>query len=266
MVLALKILLGAALLYAGAVVVLVLAQGAMIFPRAAVGPAPALPAHSQRLLLNAGADAVLHGVRIAGRKRGLPVLLGFGGNAWNAEAMALYLHQIAPDHDVVAYHYRGYAPSTGTPSAQALLADAAAVFDATPAPNGVIAVGFSIGSGVAAHLGSVRALRALVLVTPFDNLRAVAQDSLPLFPVRWLFRHQIDTQSALLAGIGAPRLTLIMATQDSVIAPARAQALIRSLAQAGRHDVGQVQIAVGHNDIYNHPQAQAALRNALRSR
>ena len=45
----------------------------------------------------------------------MPTLLGFGGNAWNAEAMALYLHGLFPGREVAAFHYRGYAPSTGEP-------------------------------------------------------------------------------------------------------------------------------------------------------
>jgi uncharacterized protein len=38
-----------------------------------------------------------------------------GGNAWNAEAMVLTLHALFPHRDVVAFHYRGYAPSSGRP-------------------------------------------------------------------------------------------------------------------------------------------------------
>jgi hypothetical protein len=56
------------------------------------------------------------------------VILGFGGNAWNADDLALYLHGLLPDTEVVAFHYRGYRPSTGRSSAAALLADAPVVF------------------------------------------------------------------------------------------------------------------------------------------
>ena len=67
-----------------------------------------------------------------------------------------------PDDDVVAFHYRGYAPSTGSPSAEALIADAPLVYDAAVArirPKRVIAVGFSIGTGVAAQLSASREAR-----------------------------------------------------------------------------------------------------------
>ena len=68
--------------------------------------------------------------------------------------MALYLHGLFPDRDVIAFHYRGYAPSSGRPSAEALLSDSLLIFDhlqQVRAPQRVIAVGFSIGSGVAAY-------------------------------------------------------------------------------------------------------------------
>jgi uncharacterized protein len=52
-----------------------------------------------------------------------PTLLGFGRNAWNAKATALTLHRLFPDRDAVAFHYRGYAPSNGRPSAEALMSD-----------------------------------------------------------------------------------------------------------------------------------------------
>ena len=240
---------------------LTLAQGAVIFPRAAVGPAPALPAHAQHLQLPTPDGDTLHGVRIAGARADLPVLLGFGGNAWNAAALALYLHQIAPDYTVVAYHYRGYAPSTGRPSARALMADAVLVHDSLDAPRGVIAVGLSIGSGIAATLASARPLRGVVLVTPYDTLRAVAQDTLGGLPLGPLFRHQIDAAGAL-SGSAVP-VEILQATRDEVIAPARTDALIARLEQAGR--APQVaRIDAGHNDIYNLPQAQTALRAALR--
>ena len=57
------------------------------------------------------------------------LILGFGGNAWNGSDVAAYLHQIFPQADVIAFHYRGYRPSTGSPSAEALLADAPLVHD-----------------------------------------------------------------------------------------------------------------------------------------
>ena len=77
------------------------------------------------------------------------LILGFAGNAWNSEDAATYLHDLYPDADVVAFHYRGYRPSTGSPSAEALIEDAPLVYDFAVArlpPERTVAVGFSIGT------------------------------------------------------------------------------------------------------------------------
>lgn len=250
----LKFLIGGVALYVALIVALALFQHSLVFPRQIVGPAPALPAQTERLTLTVGDDR-LQGVRIPGRDPSRATIMGFPGNAWNAEAMALFLHQIAPAHDVVVYHYRGYATSTGTPSAAALMADALAIHDSLQAP--VVAVGFSIGSGVAAHLAGARALERVILATPFDSLTQVAADTLPFLPVRWLFRHEMPAAKDM-QGNEAP-VSLFIATQDEVIPTARSNALAETLPQA---EVTRLQ--AGHNDIYNHPDFVPALRRALR--
>lgn len=248
----------AALLYGGIILMLALMQTALLFPRAMVGPAPALQAGTEVLTLTRADGVTLHGQRIPGQDRTAPLLLGFGGNASNAAGVALMLHQLAPAHDVVTFHYRGYAPSEGQPSAAALLADAEAILDqiAPTAPGGVIAVGFSIGSGVAAHLAQARSLEAALLVTPFDRLAQVAQDSFPVLPVRRLFAHDMDAQAAL-SGADLP-VAIMIATRDEVIPPARAEALAASLP-----DARVTRIPAGHNDIYAHPDFVPGFRAAL---
>ena len=66
----------------------------------------------------------------------------------------------------------------GSASAEALLADAPLVLDAAVQrvrPQRTIAVGFSIGSAVAASLARRSDVDGLILVTPFDSLKAVAR-------------------------------------------------------------------------------------------
>src|SRR5206468_5686676 len=143
-----------------------------------------LPADGERLSVRTSAGETLEGIRFGPTKtRAKPTLvLGFGGNAWNGQDVAEYLHELYPNDEVVAFHYRGYAPSTGSPSAEALIADAPLVYDAAVKlvkPARVIAVGFSIGTGVAARLSAPRNLDGLILVTPADSLKAVAQSILP---------------------------------------------------------------------------------------
>lgn len=246
-------------LYALWVLALAVFQTSLIFPRSLIGAGPALPMATP-LRLSTPDGVELHGYRIAGRNPRAPVLLGFGGNATHAGVVALYLHQLAPAHDVVVYHYRGYGPSTGRPSAQALIADAQAIHDNLDAAGGIVAVGFSIGSGITAHLGALRDLRGMVLVTPFDDLQSVAQDVLPVVPVRLFFRHPMRPLDAL-RSTDTP-LAIFIALMDEVIPPARADALVEGLHEAGRAAMVHT-LRAGHDDIYNNAEFQRLLRATL---
>ena len=127
---------------------------------------------------------------------------------WNGQDVAEYLHELFPDDDVVAFHYRGYAPSTGLPSAEALIADAPLVYDMALAKTKcatVVVVGFSIGTGIAAHLARFGRSTGLILVTPFDSLKAVAQSMYPWLPIGPLFAHEIDAAGAVGEKPGAGR-------------------------------------------------------------
>ena len=35
------------------------------------------------------------------------LILGFGGNAWNGQDVAEYLHELFPDEDIAVFHYAG---------------------------------------------------------------------------------------------------------------------------------------------------------------
>lgn len=239
-------------------------QAQTIFPTHAVAPPGPLPAGAERLTLPAAGGDTLHGVHIppAALSPGKPLLiLGFAGNAWNSEDAATYLHDLYPAADIIAFHYRGYHPSTGSPSADALLEDAPRVHDLAVArvrPARTIAVGFSIGSGVAAHLASERRLDGLVLVTPFDSLKAVASGHYPFLPVGALFRHDIDAAAAL-DGLDVP--TAIVAAEHDAIIPRRRTDALRPHVRDLRFD--RTLRGAGHNDIYHRADFKAAMRAAL---
>jgi uncharacterized protein len=253
-----------AALYAAVVSGMYLAQTWLLFPTTLAGLARVqLPASARRLEIRAPDGEVLAGVHIPAEGEGdehAPKLLGFGGNAWNAEAMALHLHDLFPDREVAAFHYRGYAPSGGRPSAAALLSDSVLVFDHLQRahPHGrVVAIGFSIGSGVAAYLARHRPVAGLVLVTPFDSLEALARDLYWWAPVGLLLRHRMPTIDFVR---GSPVPTaLVVAGRDRIV-PARRSVPLRS---AVMHLVFEAGIEAGHNDLYGHPAFAAAMREAL---
>lgn len=87
---------------------LALAQDRLIFPRWAMGPPAPLPAGAERLTATSADGHRLAGVLIPARGAAeWPVLLAFGGNAWDATVLAGALHGWMPERTVVAFHYRG---------------------------------------------------------------------------------------------------------------------------------------------------------------
>ena len=249
-------------LYVAVCAALFFAQGALVFPAGAVGEAGPLPAGAERLVVETADGERLHGVRVRGNAGGEgPLLLGFGGNGWNAEDVASTLAGHFPEHEVVAFHYRGYRPSTGSPSGAALLADAPLIHDEIVRryrPRAVVAVGFSVGTGVAARLARERPLAGLILVTPFDSLAAVAAGQYAWLPVRLLFRHEMPA-AADLARSPVP-VALIVAERDALIPAERTEALRRGLP---RLVFDRTVAGADHNDIYRRESFDAAIREAL---
>jgi pimeloyl-ACP methyl ester carboxylesterase len=238
-------------------------QTALLFPTRMVVGSGGLPQGAEALVALTPDGETLHGVHLPPRIQGGqgPLILAFGGNAWNAEAAAAYLHDLYPERDIVAFHYRGYRPSTGAASAAALLADAPFVHDVVAKrfpSRPIVAVGFSIGSGVAAHLARQRDLAGLILVTPFDSLSALAAGHYRWLPVRLLLRHRMEPAEDL-AATDVP-VALIAGQRDTLIPAERTAALRKS----ARNIILDVTVpGAGHNDIYQHPALQAAMRQAL---
>jgi uncharacterized protein len=179
------------------------------------------------------------------------VVLYFGGNAEDV----LYAASAASNIDaraMVVVNYRGYGGSTGEPGQQALYEDGRALYDYAVergvAPEHIVVMGRSLGSGVASMLAGARPVRAAILVTPFDSLEAVAAGHYPWLPVRRLLRHRFpSTDWAKRAR--APAL-IIAADHDYVVPAVHARELFD--AWAGRKQF-HVLPQTGHNDIEMHP-------------
>lgn len=232
----------------------------MLFPVHAVGSPGPLPASANQVSVKSAGGDLLHGVHIPGRAK-KTLILGFGGNAWNGSDVAAFLHDLYPEAEVIAFHYRGYRPSAGRPSAAALMADAPLVYDFAVGrveSQRVVAAGFSIGSGVAASLAGKRPLDGLILVTPFDSLKAAAADLYPWLPIGPFFEHEIDA-AMLLEGNEVP-VAVLAAEHDSLIRPARTDGLRRQLANLVYDRTIR---DAGHNDIYTRGEFHQAMREAL---
>jgi uncharacterized protein len=175
-----------------------------------------------------------------------PLLIYFGGNA---EEVSWLLAETLPGWSLLLMNYRGYGGSAGRPSEQALFSDALELYDHFGADAPAVALmGRSLGTGVAVYVAHQRPVKALVLVTPYDSIRAVAQRIYPFVPVSWLLKHPFDSL-ARAADIRAPMLAMI-AAQDEIIPPRHADTLIAAWG-------GSVQVQryphADHNSIASEP-------------
>ena len=258
-----KLLIGMVLLYGAVAAALFFAQTSVLFPTRFVPPAGPLPVGAERIDLTAPDGVRLEGVLIppAGGASSKVAILGFAGNASNAAGIAEFLHSLYPEHPVIAFHYRGYQPSGGKPSAAALLEDAPLLYDLARErlrPERLVVVGISIGSGVAAGLATRRPVDGLILVTPYDSLLAVARGQFPWLPVSLLLRHNLDSVS-FLKGSRVP-VAIVAAEFDEVIPPRRTEALRRVVANLV---FSAIIPGTRHNDIAYHPLFRQGMEEAL---
>ena len=262
MALAVKLLLGAAGLYGLVVLAVFLLQGRLVFPSGMV-PEGTPPPRAERVTLVADGGVRLAGVEIplSTPSAAPPVVVGFAGNAWNADSMAALLADLYPQARVITFNYRGYAGSEGTPSADALVADALSIeaevrrrYPEAP----LILAGFSVGSGIAVKVAAAREVDGLILVTPYDSLARVASDAFRWLPTKLLFRHEIDAASAI-RGTSAP-VALIAAANDTLIRPERT---VRLRSAVPNLVLSESIAGADHNGIYADPAFQGAMHRAM---
>lgn len=202
--------------------------------------------------------ATLHGFFVHGSGAGpRPTVLYFAGNAQSVWRQVDRKRWVAAmGFNLVFVSYRGYDRSTGSPSGEALTADALAIYDAVVARDDVqadrvVTWGFSLGTGIATHVAHHRPVAGVLLMAPYDTLASVAAEQYPFLPVRPLFRHQIDSVASV-SNVEAPGLVL-HGDGDTVIPPAHG----RALAEAWKGDARFVLLeGVGHNDISSHPNVR----------
>lgn len=245
--------------YAIIVAAIFFLQTWMIFPASLAKHGPDLPTDASYSILGADNGDKVTLVHIPPSRISAapsPVLLGFGGNAWNADALAVMLHQIFPEYEIASLHYRGYGESDGSPSAKALFEDARHAFDRLEATSdaGVVVVGLSIGASVAVELAASRSVKGLVLITPFDSLKELAASHYPWLPVRLLIRHRMEAAETL-RKLNVP--TAIVTAENDTVVPSSRSEPVRMAANDLRADLTIK--SAGHNDIY----AKIELADAL---
>jgi fermentation-respiration switch protein FrsA (DUF1100 family) len=236
--------------YVGGVALLFFKQRSMLFPiPRTVRTAPAaagFDAAEEHLLTTPDGEKVI--VWHVPAKPGHPVILHFPGNGDFLAGLVDRFRDITSDGTgLVALSYRGYAGSSGQPSEQGLLQDAAAAYAFTLArysADRIVLWGFSLGTGVAVALAAQQPVGKMILEAPYTSITDVASAALPLLPARWLIRDSFHSDQRI-ARVTVP-LLFMHGARDSTISidlGERLFALAREPKQFMRFPEG------GHNDL-----------------
>lgn len=148
---------------------------------------------------------------------------------------------------LVALSYRGYAGSSGTPSEQGLLQDAAAAYAFTAAlyaASKIVLWGFSLGTGVAVALAAEHPVGGVILEAPYTSIADVAARAFPYLPLRYLLKDGFYSDRRI-AKVTAPLLVMhgVRDATIPIVFGERLFALAREPKQFVRFDQG------GHNDL-----------------
>jgi uncharacterized protein len=198
----------------------------IFFPQPGVSTAH-LPVEAQPLEIVATDGTRLRGWTRTASAIPAPVVLYFGGNAEEVSG-TLADPRWPRDWAIVAVNYRGYGASEGAPGEAELVADARVIYDTIAArpdvdAGQIVALGRSLGTGVAVKLVAARPLAGAILVSPFDSLVELGRTHYPWLPVSWLLRHRFDADAEA-RRVRVPLLAIV-ADRDSIIPRERSQAL-----------------------------------------
>ncbi len=171
----------------------------------------------------------------------------FHGNAGNLQGWGKYARYFTDlGYDFYLFDYRGYGKSGGEIGSQEqLYADADAMmqlvlreYDA----GEIAAVGYSVGSGLAARAAQKYGAKRLVLIAPYFSLEELAQEKMPFVP-KFLIKYKIPTFE-LLGGFGGP-VTIFHGEHDELIGVDNSRRLFKFLKPGDKI----YELNAGHNDI-----------------
>lgn len=246
--------------YAGAVALLYFRQAEFLYPRqtARTTPADADFAVAEELVIDTiDRERVI--VWHVPPKDNRPVVLFFHGNGdFLAGRVPRFRAIVSNGTGLIALSYRGYAGSTGVPSENGLLMDAAAAYFAAARRYGtkrVVVWGFSLGTGPAVTIASGHQVGKVILEAPYTSTADVAASLMPIVPVRWLMRDQFRSDRRI-GRVTAP-LLVMHGARDPAIAIRFGERLYELANQPKRF----VRFPEGgHDDLDAHGAVETALK------
>jgi uncharacterized protein len=162
-------------------------------------------------------------------------LLLFHGNAGHAGHRGWYAQMLNRQGvRVVLAEYPGYGPRAGKLGEASFVADAAETLALVRRhfPGPFILAGESLGAAVAAAVAKNADADALLLITPWDNLKSIAGHHYPWLPVGWLLRDRYDSVDNLAGYRG--RVAVVVAEEDSIVPAKFGRALFATLSEPKR--------------------------------
>jgi len=193
--------------------------------------------------------------------RGL--IIYFHGNRGNLERWGNNAGPLLKyGYEVLMIDYRGYGKSTGKPGEEAFYLDSRQVYDwarARRTDGKLVLYGRSLGSAVASHLAMEVPCDLLILETPFDELRGVAQPYVEsgtwLLPMRYTFSNRDHLKK-----VKAP--VVILHGTDDLIVPLSSALRLKPLLRSPDDFV--IIPGGGHRNLRSFPQYEQTLRRVLR--
>lgn len=201
------------------------------------------PERFRMLELPVGRGISLEGVAYAPDSPACTMLF-FGGREHDSVALVARLCETFPAWRIVAFNYRGYGRSGGTPTQDDVLADAEQIVRFVETHDGeVMIMGYSLGAAVAAYTAARKAPKKLVLVAPFYDIHSLVKVRIPRWP-SWLVRWRFDTATHL-SRVSAP-VALFASADDTLVPLGQTRALS---AHAAHLAVYKVYSGYNHADI-----------------
>lgn len=148
------------------------------------------------------------------------VVIYFGGRGEDVVWLKSCANELSAGSAVVFFNYRGYGASQGEPSEQSICEDSRYIYDWLLSmdwvnPLKIYCVGRSLGTGPAIQLAVDRAIRKLVLITPYDSLEEIAKLRVPLAPLGLLLKSKFN--SAKYASLVPCPTLIVLAEEDEVV-------------------------------------------------
>jgi fermentation-respiration switch protein FrsA (DUF1100 family) len=126
-------------------------------------------------------------------------LHGNGGNI--CHRLGFYQVWLSLGLNVFVFDYRGYGRSQGRPSEEGTYLDAQAAHqwlrEKGFSPTNIVALGKSLGGGVASELALRETIGSLILQSTFNNIPSVGAELFPWLPVKRFHTIKYDTLGRL---------------------------------------------------------------------